>query len=620
MLYKISNGSVTIGKSTILEEINFEIKDKEKIAIVGRNGSGKTTFLKALIDNSLFEEKIGSMPLQISKVGNFTIGYLKQSSFADENITMYDEIKKAVNHIIKIEEKLEYISNNKDMSNDKVLNKYLTLQDEYEYLGGYTYKKEIEVLISRFGFTKEDKNKKIGEFSGGQKTKIAFIKLLLSKPDLLLLDEPTNHLDISSIEWLEDYLKNYPKAIILVSHDRMFLNNIVNTIYEIEYGTFEKYSGNYSYYEKEKKLRYERRLKDYEYQQKEIARLNSIYERFRYKPTKAKMALSKLKQIERMEIKDKPEKANNRIFKINLKEIEESGKIVLKAKKLTFGYDYPLGTISFEMLRGEKIGIIGSNGIGKSTILKTIASVIPKINGKLEYGTNLKIGYFDQSLAFDDNNKTIFEEFRNMFPSKDNTKLRTMLGSFLFTNDDVFKTINVLSGGEKVRLKLCEILYNKPNLLLLDEPTNHMDILGKERLEDILTGYNGSIIFVSHDRYFINKIATSLIVFENNEVKYYNCNYEYYLKNRKVENPSFVEVQKIPNKQVAINKSKNITKEINKIENEIIKLEEKIGILNKKLLDEKIYSNYEEALKIKRDINNLEEIKKELEKKWESFI
>ena len=338
-------------------------------------------------------------------------------------------------------------------------------------LGGYTYKKEYEIAIKKFGFSEEDKNKRIDQFSGGQRTKIAFLKLLLSKPDILLLDEPTNHLDITAIEWLENYLKSYPNAVVIVSHDRMFLNRIVNKVYEIEYATITEYIGDYTSFEKQKRINYEKQLKDYEYQQAEIKRLKAIADRFRYKPTKAKMALSKLKKIEQMTIIEQPNRYDLKTFHLNFNIKLESGKMVLSAKDLEIGYNNKaIAKVSFELYKGQKLAIIGENGIGKSTLLKTLNENIPKINGNLEYGYHVEKEYFDQQMEFKDVEKTVFDDFYEEFPNLTTTQIRTILGTFLFTGEDVFKKIKVLSGGEKARLQLCKIFKKGPNLLLLDEP------------------------------------------------------------------------------------------------------------------------------------------------------
>ncbi len=525
MNFKITNGSVEYGAETILEEINIEIKEKEKIAIIGRNGAGKSTLLKAIINNDLLTQGTGEEKFNIYKEGNPVIGYLKQMEFEDDQITMIDEILKVYKPITNLEQKIEQIVEKMQTDKSEELAKeYSKAMDKYEFLDGYTYKKEYETAINKFGFSSEDKLKKISEFSGGQRTKIAFIKLLLSKPDILLLDEPTNHLDIETIEWLEQYLKNYSKSVVIVSHDRMFLNKIVNKVYEIEYGVTTAYSGNYTFFEEQKKINYEKQLKDYEYQQKEIKRLNDIVTRFKYKPTKAKMAMSKLKQIERMVKIEAPNKYDLTTFKTNFIIEKQSGKDVLFAKDLEIGYDKTLQKVSLNVYRGQKIGIIGENGIGKSTLLKTLVGIIPKISGEFEFGHNVQIGYFDQQMALLDSEKTVLEDFSEEFPNLTTTELRNSLAAFMFYGEDVFKKINMLSGGEKVRLQLCKILKKGPNLLILDEPTNHMDIIGKESLELLLKEYTGTIIFVSHDRFFVNKIADTLLIFTKHQVKQFKRN------------------------------------------------------------------------------------------------
>ena len=516
MNFRITNGCVSYGAETILEEINFEVKGKQKVAIVGRNGSGKSTLLKAIINNELLTEGIGEDKFNIYKEGNPVIGYLKQIDFEDDNITMLDEILKVYKDIIDLENKIEnLVKKMQEDSSEELAKEYSKARDKYEFLDGYTYKKEYETAISKFGFSKEDKNKKLSEFSGGQRTKIAFIKLLLSKPDILLLDEPTNHLDITTIEWLEGYLKNYSKAVVIVSHDRMFLNKIVDKVYEIEYGTITEYSGNYDFFEKQKRVNYERALKDFEFQQKEIKRLTQIADRFRYKPTKAKMALSKLKQIERMVKLEEPNKYDLKTFKTNFELSIESGNNVLTVENLKIGYNEILSEVSFKLYKGQKLGIIGSNGTGKSTLLKTIVGNLNKLGGSFEIGHNVKSGYFDQQMAQLNSEKTVFDEFYEAFPKLTVTEVRNSLAAFMFYGEDVFKKVSMLSGGEKVRLTLCKILKTGPNLLILDEPTNHMDIVGKESLENMLKEYKGTLIFVSHDRFFVNKIADKILNFED---------------------------------------------------------------------------------------------------------
>ena len=632
MNYKIINGSVSFGADTILEEINFEIKDKDKIAIVGRNGAGKSTLLNSIINNNMLEEGIGEEKFNIYKQGNPSIGYLKQINFENSNLTMLEEILKVYENIIKLEEKISELANKLQTNSDEdLIKQYTNSLEKFEILDGYTYKKEYEIAIKKFGFSEEDKKKKINEFSGGQKTKIAFLKLLLSKPDILLLDEPTNHLDITAIEWLENYLKNYPKAVVIVSHDRMFLDRIVNKVYEIEYGKLTEYTGNYSEFEKQKRNNYEKQLKDYEYQQAEIKRLKAIADRFRYKPTKAKMALSKLKKIEQMVIIEEPNKYDLKTFHANFNIEVESGKMVLTAKNLEIGYDKPIQNVTFELYKGQKLGIIGENGIGKSTLLKTLNGNIQKLGGKFEYGYHVVKGYFDQQMEFLNTENTVFDEISNTFPNLTTTQIRNILGSFLFSGDDAFKKIKVLSGGEKGRLQLCKILKKGPNLLFLDEPTNHMDIVGKESLENILKEYKGTLIFVSHDRYFVNKIADSLLIFEKNKVTYFNGNYEEYTRKRmeqeekindQINKKETINSRNSGQKENSyfLNKEKSKTKnKISKIEREIEQIESEKNQIEEQMQDKEICTDY---LKLKELQENLQKLNEEIENKmeeWESL-
>ena len=623
MNFRITNGSISFGAETILEEINFEVKGKQKVAIVGRNGAGKSTLLKAIIDNELLSEGIGEEKFNIYKEGSPQIGYLKQIDFEDDSITMLDEILKVYKEQIDIENKLEkLVEKMQQDSSEELAKEYSKTRDRYEFLDGYTYKKEYETAISKFGFTKEDKLKKLSEFSGGQRTKIAFIKLLLSKPDILLLDEPTNHLDITTIEWLEQYLKNYPKAIVIVSHDRMFLNKIVDKIYEIEYGTITEYSGNYDFFEKQKRVNYERQLKDYEFQQKEIKRLTAIADRFRYKPTKAKMALSKLKQVERMVKLEEPNKYDLKSFKTNFILEKESGNNVLAVENLEIGYKDVITKVSFKLYKGEKLGIIGSNGTGKSTLLKTLVGNLEKISGEFEFGHNVKIGYFDQQMAQLNSNKTVFDEFYDTFPGLTVTEVRNSLAAFMFYGEDVFKQISMLSGGEKVRLALCKILKTGPNVLILDEPTNHMDIIGKESLEDMLKEYKGTLIFVSHDRFFVNKIANKILSFEKGEVKFYDCSYSEYLDKKSKEVEEVVEKNDKPQKKTYINPMKEkekLERKIKKTEEEISKCEAQIEALKEELLKEEVYTDYVQVAKVQEEIDSINKKIEELMALWEEM-
>lgn len=529
MLYQISNGAVAFGDDVILHSIDFEIRNTEKIAIVGRNGCGKTTLLK-LISGEVEMEKLDSDESAfIAKAGNPEIGYLKQIAFDDPDVTLEQEVRKC---FVKMDERKAELARaaaelEHDYSDEKVA-RYTAMEEAFKDDGGYYYEKEYEVMIRKFGFSDDERKKPIRDFSGGQQTKIAFIKLLLSKPDILLLDEPTNHLDVTTIEWLEGYLKSYPKAVVVVSHDRMFLDNVVDVVYEIEYGTARRYPGNYTNFIARKKENYDKQMKDHIAQQKEIERLQRMVTRFKGKPTKTSMAQSKQKAIDRMVIIEAPDKYDNKTFHANFRPEKETGNDVLYTSELAIGYDHPLSVVSLDLKRGEKLGILGGNGLGKSTFLKTIVGKIPALSGEYRFGTNVQIGYFDQQMAMYTSNKTVLDDFWDEYPNLTETEARNALGAFLFSGEDVFKNVNMLSGGEKVRLALCKILKTRPNVLVLDEPTNHMDIVGKETLESMLKDYKGTLIFVSHDRYFVKKVATQLLVFEDGTTNLYQFGYEQY--------------------------------------------------------------------------------------------
>lgn len=529
MLYQISNGAVAFGDDVILHSIDFEIRNTEKIAIVGRNGCGKTTLLK-LISGEVEMEKLDSDESAfIAKAGNPEIGYLKQIAFDDPDVTLEQEVRKC---FVKMDERKAELARaaaelEHDYSDEKVA-RYTAMEEAFKDDGGYYYEKEYEVMIRKFGFSDDERKKPIRDFSGGQQTKIAFIKLLLSKPDILLLDEPTNHLDVTTIEWLEGYLKSYPKAVVVVSHDRMFLDNVVDVVYEIEYGTARRYPGNYTNFIARKKENYDKQMKDHIAQQKEIERLQRMVTRFKGKPTKTAMAQSKQKAIDRMVIIEAPDKYDNKTFHANFQPEKETGNDVLYTSEFAIGYDHPLSVVSLDLKRGEKLGILGGNGLGKSTFLKTIVGKIPALSGEYRFGTNVQIGYFDQQMAMYTSNKTVLDDFWDEYPNLTETEARNALGAFLFSGEDVFKNVNMLSGGEKVRLALCKILKTRPNVLVLDEPTNHMDIVGKETLESMLKDYKGTLIFVSHDRYFVKKVATQLLVFEDGTTNLYQFGYEQY--------------------------------------------------------------------------------------------
>ena len=533
MLYQISNGCVRFGADTILEHINFEIRNTEKIAVVGRNGCGKTTLLRLIAGEVELSKRDSDEDIFIAKAGKPTIGYLKQVAFEDENITVEEEIRKVFAPVLSLQEKMEQalLEVEREASEENV-KRYSALQERFETMGGYHYDREFDGLFYSFGFRDEDRGRRMAEFSGGQRSKIAFIKLLLSKPDIMLLDEPTNHLDMAAVEWLEQYLKNYNRAVVVVSHDRMFLDNVADVVYEIEYGTAKRYPGNYSHFVETKQADYEKQLKDYTLQQQEIKRLETLVERFKNKPTKVAMTRSKKKAIEHMDKIENPMAADVRTFQKSLKPALESGKEVLSVRNLEVGYDVPLARISFELKRGEKIAVVGDNGTGKSTLLKTLVGRLPALGGEFGFGVNVQTGYFDQESAQYASAKDVLTDFWEEFPDLTQTEARSALGAFLFTQDDVFRQVKLLSGGEKARLALCKIFQRRPNLLILDEPTNHMDIVGKETLENLLKAYEGTVLFVSHDRYFVRRVADKLLELRAEGAAFYPFGYEQYAEER----------------------------------------------------------------------------------------
>ena len=595
----IQNGIVDLSGEPILKKVNIEINTESKIGIVGRNGCGKTTLLRLIAGELQISKDNPEANSNFMVSGKPTIGTLNQMAFKDNSVSLVDEIRSAYQNIIDMKirlDELQLLMNNGD--NSDAISEYTTLLDIFTNEGGFYFEREYEAAIKRFGFTEEEKYKPLSDFSGGQRTKIAFLKLLLSKPDLLLLDEPTNHLDVDAVAWLEEYLSTYKKAVVIVSHDRMFLDKTVKIIYEIERGKTYRYNGNYSEFVTQKQALREQQAKDYEAQQKEIARLTELVERFRYKANKAAMAQSKLKQLERMDLIEPPETYDNKTFKAAFQPSVRSVNDVLSVRDLAIGYDRILSKVSFDIKRGEHVGIIGGNGLGKSTLLKTLVGALPSLGGEFIVGGSVKIGYFDQQMAQYSSTDTVLDDFRNVFPSYDDFQARSALGAFLFSGDDVFKTVDMLSGGEKVRLALCKIFGKKPNFLILDEPTNHMDILGKEVLENILVDYEGTLIFVSHDRYFIKKVAQQILSFENGGTKLYKFGYEEFLENQTlpstdIDNTSKI-VEKAPKKTFTTPLKEKARREraLKKAEEMVAKLEGEISVLEEALADETNQSDY----------------------------
>ena len=537
MRYQIKHALVQYAADTILEDVNFEVHDNEKIAIVGRNGCGKTTLLKLIAGDIHMNNLDSDEECGIVMAGKQEIGFLRQISFTEGDVTVEEEIKKTFAPVFECEARMTEIEQllHEEVDNQNLLNEYDALQKKMEALRGYSWRRDMEVMFQQFGFSLADLNRPIGDFSGGQQTKVAFIKLLLSRPDIMLLDEPTNHLDLPTIEWLENYLKNYDKAVIIVSHDRMFLDRIIDVTYEIEYHQIKRYPGNYTAFLKRKEENMIKQEKDYEEQQKEIQRLTEWIEKWKNTPTKVAANRSKRMAIEHMVKVEKPRRFDTKTFQAMFTPRIESYTEVLSVKNLRIGYDTELSKVSFTLQKGERLAILGENGKGKSTLLKTLVGKLEALGGSYTFGQNVEWGYFDQQIAVvndTDSEQTVIENFWDEYPKLLREEVRSALGSFMFSHEDVMKKIGQLSGGEKVRLALCKMFQKKPNLLILDEPTNHIDIMGKQALEQMLQNFKGTVLFVSHDRYFIKQVATEILEFEQENVRQYYCGYEEYLQEK----------------------------------------------------------------------------------------
>ena len=625
MQYKIQNGVVELSGEPILRKIDFEINDNSKIAVVGRNGCGKTTLLKLISGEHKIVKLDSDQNSFIAVSGKPIIGFLSQMTFEDDNRTLLEEVRSAYKDILTLKEAVAAAEEKMSLTNDEDdIKEYTNLLDTFTNLGGFYFEKEYEAAIKKFGFSDSEKQRKLYEFSGGQRTKIAFLKLLLSKPDILLLDEPTNHLDIEATVWLEEYLKNYKKAFVVVSHDRMFLDNVVNTVYEIENGKTHKYVGNYTRFAELKKEYRAQQLKEYEAQQKDIARLEGLVDRFRYKATKAAMAQSKIKELERMEIVDAPEREDLAVFHFDLTPHDKGVKDVLSVKDLKIGYTDVLSTVNLEMKRGDKVGIIGGNGLGKSTFIKTLVGEIGKLSGEFKFGPRVQIGYFDQQMAQYSSSDSVLDDFLKEYPTHTPFEARCALGAFLFTGEEVFKTVDMLSGGERVRLALCKIFNKRPNFLILDEPTNHMDIASKEALEEMLKNYEGTLLFVSHDRYFIKQISNSLLNFTENGVEFYGFGYQQYLDKQKTVKPIQVISEEKPKEKktytTPLKEKAKKEKAIKKCEEKIAKLEEELALIETELLKEENISDYVKLGELNQKQAELEEALMLAMEEWEGLF
>ena len=627
MLIQLNNVTKNFVVNEVFSNVKMEINDKDRIAIVGRNGAGKSTLLKIISGEIDFDNGERT----VSK--DTTIGYLSQEFIVREDLSIYEEMITCFNEIIELEKELERISyeltSENIESNPGLLDKYDRLQNQVLTHKDYHYKSKIDSVLYGLDFDKEVFDKKISTFSGGEKTRLSMAKLLLSEPDLLILDEPTNHLDMENVAWLENYLSSYNGAIVIVSHDRYFIDKVVNVVYNLEFGKLKKYVGNYSNFLRQYEEDYEKNLKEYVSQQKDIKRLEDFVQKNIARASTSKMAKSRQKVLDKMEIIDNPrkdDKAANIEFRIK----EQSGRDVLIINDLQVGYEEQVGQkYNFSVYKGDRLAIVGKNGIGKSTLIKTIAKKQKKLGGNIQYGSKVSLGYYDQKQAEFESSKTILNELWDEYPLMKEAEVRTVLGRFLFRGDDVLKIVRDLSGGEKARLQLAKLMLEKNNLLILDEPTNHLDITSKQVLEEALENYEGTILFVSHDRYFINKIANKVFDITEEGYNIYLGNYDYYLEKREQEKiAKRLKEEKIAeavvkevNDYVLSKEEKRRIRKLERTRDELIvqidELESKIKIVNEELMKEEVYTD---AVKTQEWNEKLKELTSELEEKNNSWL
>lgn len=627
MLIQLNNVTKNFVVNEVFSNVKMEINDKDRVAIVGRNGAGKSTLLKIISGEIDFDNGERT----VSK--DTTIGYLSQEFIVREDLSIYEEMITCFNEIIELEKELEKISyeltSENIESNPGLLDKYDRLQNQVLTHKDYHYKSKIDSVLYGLDFDKEVFDKKISTFSGGEKTRLSMAKLLLSEPDLLILDEPTNHLDMENVAWLENYLSSYNGAIVIVSHDRYFIDKVVNVVYNLEFGKLKKYVGNYSNFLRQYEEDYEKNLKEYVSQQKDIKRLEEFVQKNIARASTSKMAKSRQKVLDKMEIIDNPrkdDKAANIEFRIK----EQSGRDVLIINDLQVGYEEQVGQkYNFSVYKGDRLAIVGKNGIGKSTLIKTIAKKQKKLGGNIQYGSKVSLGYYDQKQAEFESSKTILNELWDEYPLMKEAEVRTVLGRFLFRGDDVLKIVRDLSGGEKARLQLAKLMLEKNNLLILDEPTNHLDITSKQVLEEALENYEGTILFVSHDRYFINKIANKVFDITEEGYNIYLGNYDYYLEKReqekiakKLKEEKIAEaVVKEVNDYVLSKEEKRRIRKLERTRDELIvqidELESNIKIVNEELMKEEVYTD---AVKTQEWNGKLKKLTSELEEKNNSWL
>ncbi|MED1512526.1 ABC-F family ATP-binding cassette domain-containing protein [Bacillus proteolyticus] len=641
ILLQVNALSKLYGAETILANIKLEVQTKDRIALVGRNGAGKSTLLK-IIAGELSHD--GG---EIIKPKDVSMGYLAQNTGLETSLTIWDEMLTVFTHLQQMETKLrrleQEMGKEENFSNaaiyEKLLADYDQLQLDYKDQGGYQYEADIRSILSGLGFPVEMHQTTISTLSGGQKTRLALGKLLLTKPDLLILDEPTNHLDIETLTWLEQYLQGYPGAILIVSHDRYFLDKLVTQVYEISNKESRRFVGNYSKYLDLKSALYEQEMKRYEKQQDEIAKLEDFVQKNIARASTTKRAQSRRKQLDRMELLTRPlGDSKSASFHFNIE--KQSGNDVLQVKDATIGYDEDpiIEHVTMRLTRGDSVALVGPNGIGKSTLLKSLVNKLPLLNGDVSFGSNVSVGYYDQEQANLTSSKRVLNELWDEYPLQPEKEIRTILGNFLFTGDDVLKPVSSLSGGQKARLALAKLMMQKSNLLILDEPTNHLDLNSKEILENALIDYPGTLLFVSHDRYFINRVTTTVIELSTEGAQEYLGDYDYYVekKNEMIERAEFEQQEQQENqapvqKTVAQEKlnyleekerkqlERQRTRKIEELEQNIIEFEEEIATLEDQLCLPEIYADYEKASEITTKKQTLQEQLEACMAEWEEL-
>ncbi|MGM1384117.1 MULTISPECIES: ABC-F family ATP-binding cassette domain-containing protein [unclassified Bacillus cereus group] len=638
ILLQVNALSKLYGAETILANIKLEVQTKDRIALVGRNGAGKSTLLK-IIAGELSHD--GG---EIIKPKDVSIGYLAQNTGLETSLTIWDEMLTVFTHLQQMETKLrrleQEMGKEENFSNEatyeRLLADYDQLQLNYKDQGGYQYEADIRSILSGLGFPVETHQTTISTLSGGQKTRLALGKLLLTKPDLLILDEPTNHLDIETLTWLEQYLQGYPGAILIVSHDRYFLDKLVTQVYEISNKESRRFVGNYSKYLDLKSALYEQEMKRYEKQQDEIAKLEDFVQKNIARASTTKRAQSRRKQLDRMELLTRPlGDSKSASFHFDIE--KQSGNDVLQVNDATIGYDENpiIEHVTMRLTRGDSVALVGPNGIGKSTLLKSIVNKLPLLNGDVSFGSNVSVGYYDQEQANLTSSKRVLNELWDEYPLQPEKEIRTILGNFLFTGDDVLKPVSSLSGGQKARLALAKLMMQKSNLLILDEPTNHLDLNSKEILENALIDYPGTLLFVSHDRYFINRVTTTVVELSTEGAQEYLVDYDYYVekKNEMIERAELEQQEsEVPVQKVVAQEKLNYleekerkklerqrTRKIEELEQSIVELEEEIATLEDQLCLPEIYADYEKASEITTKKQTLQEQLETCMAEWEEL-